>query len=126
MKKLILTGLSVDGDSQGVERLFVALSDHMWPGMVLKSGYKITEPSLPEKEDVAWVSSNDPNSVARNDDLLEGDPERGRKSDKEDLEPSTSKANLQNESENRVLPDAEEPDKELETNEWRPFDFEDL
>ncbi|KAK8607379.1 hypothetical protein V6N13_053118 [Hibiscus sabdariffa] len=43
--------LSVDGDLQGVERLYGALSAHMWPGMVLNSGDKITEPRLPEKED---------------------------------------------------------------------------
>ncbi|KAE8723149.1 Trigalactosyldiacylglycerol 1 isoform 4 [Hibiscus syriacus] len=43
--------LSVDGDLQGVERLFGALSAYMWPGMVLNSGDKITEPTLPEKED---------------------------------------------------------------------------
>ncbi|XVF18167.1 hypothetical protein REPUB_Repub10bG0189100 [Reevesia pubescens] len=43
--------LSVDGDLQGVERLYGALSAHMWPGMVLKSGDKITEPLLPEKEE---------------------------------------------------------------------------
>ncbi|OMO65393.1 Alpha/gamma-adaptin-binding protein p34, partial [Corchorus capsularis] len=43
--------LSVDGDLQGVERLYGALSAHMWPGMVLKSGDKITEPSLPEKKE---------------------------------------------------------------------------
>ncbi|KAM0910677.1 hypothetical protein ACQ4PT_013996 [Festuca glaucescens] len=43
--------LSVDGDSQGVERLFGALSAHMWPGMILKSGNKITTPSLIEKEE---------------------------------------------------------------------------
>ncbi|KQJ84220.1 uncharacterized protein LOC100844433 [Brachypodium distachyon] len=42
--------LSVDGDSQGVERLLGALSAHMWPGMILKSGNKITAPSLAEKE----------------------------------------------------------------------------
>lgn len=47
---LFWTGLSVDGDSQGIERLYGALSAHMWPGMILKSGDKITEPSLPEKE----------------------------------------------------------------------------
>lgn len=47
---LFLTGLSVDGDSQGVERLYGALSAHMWPGMILKSGNKITKPSLPDKE----------------------------------------------------------------------------
>lgn len=40
----------MDGDSQGVERLFGALSAHMWPGMILKSGNKITTPSLIEKE----------------------------------------------------------------------------
>lgn len=49
-KLLLLIGLSIDGDSQGVERLYGALSAHMWPGMVLKSGDKITEPSLPVKE----------------------------------------------------------------------------
>ncbi|CAH8310821.1 unnamed protein product [Eruca vesicaria subsp. sativa] len=39
--------LSVDGDCQGVERLFGALSAHMWPGMILKSGGdKINEPVL--------------------------------------------------------------------------------
>lgn len=37
----------MDGDSQGVERLFGALSAHMWPGMILKSGDKINEPVLP-------------------------------------------------------------------------------
>lgn len=45
-----LTGLSVDGDSQGLERLLGALSAHMWPGMILKSGNKITAPFLVEKE----------------------------------------------------------------------------
>lgn len=50
MEKLIISGLSINGDSQGVERLFGALSAHLWPGMILKSGDKITEPSLPEKE----------------------------------------------------------------------------
>ncbi|KAL2556623.1 uncharacterized protein Fot_01362 [Forsythia ovata] len=39
-------GLSVDGDSKGVERLYRALSAHMWPGMSLKSGEKITEKVL--------------------------------------------------------------------------------
>lgn len=43
--------LSVDGDSQGVERLFGALSAHMWPGMVLKSGNKILAPTLPERRE---------------------------------------------------------------------------
>ncbi|KAF3449238.1 hypothetical protein FNV43_RR09966 [Rhamnella rubrinervis] len=51
--------LSVDGDSQGVERLFGALSANMWPGMTLKSGDKITEPSLPEKEVLSDEESED-------------------------------------------------------------------
>uniref|UniRef100_A0A251LX76 Uncharacterized protein n=1 Tax=Manihot esculenta TaxID=3983 RepID=A0A251LX76_MANES len=38
--------LSADGDSQGVERLFGALSAHMWPGMILKSGNNITQTCL--------------------------------------------------------------------------------
>ncbi|CAH9146201.1 unnamed protein product [Cuscuta epithymum] len=45
--------LSVDGDSQGVERLEGALSAYMWPGMVLKSGDKIYAPSLPQDQDVS-------------------------------------------------------------------------
>ena len=40
----------MDGDSQGLERLFGALSAHMWPEMILKSGNRITAPSLVEKE----------------------------------------------------------------------------
>ena len=45
-----MTGLSVNGDSQGVDRILGALSAHMWPGMTLKSGDKIMEPSLPENQ----------------------------------------------------------------------------
>lgn len=40
----------MDGDSQGLERLFGALSAHMWPGMILKSGNRITVPTLIENE----------------------------------------------------------------------------
>lgn len=43
--------LSIDGDSQGVERLLGALSAHMWPGMNLKSGNRILTPILPERPD---------------------------------------------------------------------------
>ncbi|XP_043714323.1 uncharacterized protein LOC122662683 [Telopea speciosissima] len=50
--------LSVDGDLQGVERLFGALSAHMWPGMVLKSGNKIPEPSLPDNEELSEEESD--------------------------------------------------------------------
>ncbi|KAL1218818.1 hypothetical protein V5N11_033090 [Cardamine amara subsp. amara] len=49
--------LSVDGDSQGVERVFGALSAHMWPGMILKSGDKINEPVLPLGEELSEEES---------------------------------------------------------------------
>lgn len=50
--------LSVDGDLQGVQRLYGALSAHMWPGMVLKSGDKIHEPSLPEQKELSEEESD--------------------------------------------------------------------
>ncbi|XP_057456429.1 uncharacterized protein LOC130747496 [Lotus japonicus] len=50
--------LSVDGDLQGVERLYGALSAHMWPGMILKSGDRISQPSFPEKEDLSSEESD--------------------------------------------------------------------
>jgi hypothetical protein len=49
---MLFTGLSVDGDLQGVERIYGALSAHMWPGMVLKSGERISQPSFPEIEGI--------------------------------------------------------------------------
>ncbi|CAL1377374.1 unnamed protein product [Linum trigynum] len=48
--------LSVDGDSQGMERIFGALSAHMWPGMILKSGNKMAEQPIPEEEDLSEQS----------------------------------------------------------------------
>ncbi|MQM23654.1 hypothetical protein Taro_056721 [Colocasia esculenta] len=50
--------LSVDGDMQGVDRLFGALSVHMWPGMILKSGDKIMKPSLAEVEEYSDEESD--------------------------------------------------------------------
>ncbi|XP_060193483.1 uncharacterized protein LOC132622829 isoform X2 [Lycium barbarum] len=50
--------LSVDGDSQGVERLYGALSAFMWPGMILKSSDKINEPSLPEQQELSDEDSD--------------------------------------------------------------------
>ncbi|KAK7360355.1 hypothetical protein VNO77_02342 [Canavalia gladiata] len=50
--------LSMDGDLQGVERLYGALSAHMWPGMVLKSGDRISQPSFPEKEELSSEESD--------------------------------------------------------------------
>ncbi|XP_047979085.1 uncharacterized protein LOC125221004 [Salvia hispanica] len=51
--------LSVDGDSHGVDRLYGALSAHMWPGMLLKSGDRINEPSLPEQEELSEEEESD-------------------------------------------------------------------
>ncbi|XP_010266255.1 PREDICTED: uncharacterized protein LOC104603803 [Nelumbo nucifera] len=50
--------LSVNGDSQGVERLYGALSAHIWPGMILKSGSKIAEPCPFEKGDLSEEESD--------------------------------------------------------------------
>ncbi|KAF8405583.1 hypothetical protein HHK36_010490 [Tetracentron sinense] len=50
--------LSVDGDSQGVERLYGALSAHMWPGMILKSGTKIYQSSPLEKNELSEEESD--------------------------------------------------------------------
>ncbi|XP_073045258.1 uncharacterized protein [Primulina eburnea] len=52
-KRTLISCLSIDGDSQGVERLIGALSAHMWPGMLLKSGDKIHEPSLPDQSELS-------------------------------------------------------------------------
>lgn len=43
--------LSTDGDIQGVQRLYGALSAHMWPGMILKSGEAVTTQSPITKEE---------------------------------------------------------------------------
>jgi alpha- and gamma-adaptin-binding protein p34 len=43
-------GLSLNGDVQGLKRLFGALSAHMWHGMTMKSRNRIPAPFLLEKE----------------------------------------------------------------------------
>ncbi|XP_023551792.1 uncharacterized protein LOC111809649 isoform X1 [Cucurbita pepo subsp. pepo] len=50
--------LSIDGDIQGVQRLYGALSAHMWPGMILKTGDKITNPSFPKEEELSEEESD--------------------------------------------------------------------
>ncbi|KAK9130835.1 hypothetical protein Sjap_011322 [Stephania japonica] len=45
------TGLLIDGDSYGMERLDEALSAHTWPGMVVKYGDNIAEPLSEEESD---------------------------------------------------------------------------
>ncbi|KAG9440705.1 hypothetical protein H6P81_020870 [Aristolochia fimbriata] len=51
--------LSVDGDSQGVDRLYGALSAHMWPGMVLKSGNMVPHSVSVKKEDITSDEESD-------------------------------------------------------------------
>ncbi|XP_068653732.1 uncharacterized protein [Aristolochia californica] len=51
--------LSVDGDSQGVDRLYGALSAHMWPGMVLKSGNSVPNSASVKKEDITSDEESD-------------------------------------------------------------------
>ncbi|KAJ9172538.1 hypothetical protein P3X46_015765 [Hevea brasiliensis] len=150
--------LSTDGDSQGVERLFGALSAHMWPGMILKSGKSIIQPALPNKEDLSeeesdyefeyellsvssaepwddtnggWVSANGSSSVLdigasvnHNNHTTEHDRDNWVKFDNEELQPSTSMVELQDDKE--AVPKVADPNKDAETNEVTPFEFEDL
>ncbi|XP_068657045.1 uncharacterized protein [Aristolochia californica] len=51
--------LSVDGDSQGVDRLYGALSAHMWPGMVLKYGNSVPHSASIKKEDITSDEESD-------------------------------------------------------------------
>eukprot|EP00252_Welwitschia_mirabilis_P002522 TRINITY_DN12488_c0_g1_i1.p1 TRINITY_DN12488_c0_g1~~TRINITY_DN12488_c0_g1_i1.p1 ORF type:complete len:420 (-),score=104.86 TRINITY_DN12488_c0_g1_i1:63-1322(-) len=51
--------LSVNGDSQGIHRIWEALAAHMWPGMVMKSPGKLPNSSTSEgKEDFSEDESN--------------------------------------------------------------------
>eukprot|EP01018_Ginkgo_biloba_P020340 Gb_41501 [translate_table: standard] len=43
--------MSIDGDSQGVERIRSALSAHMWPGMTMKSQSKISDAPLQARKE---------------------------------------------------------------------------
>ncbi|PKA52118.1 Ras-related protein RABD2a [Apostasia shenzhenica] len=63
--------LSVEGDSQGVERLHGALSAHMWPGMVLKPGNSINVPTLFGRED----TTDDESDVEIEYEVLSAGPE---------------------------------------------------
>ncbi|CAK7355507.1 unnamed protein product [Dovyalis caffra] len=134
--------LSVDGDSQGVERLYGALSAHMWPGMILKSDNKITQPKLPDKEEISeeesdyefdyevlsagsaepwddtyggWVSANGATAIQ--------DVGGQEKFDKE-MQPSSSAMELLDDK--GVVPDVHEPCDNGDSDEVTPFDFEDL
>ncbi|PNX72625.1 GTP binding protein [Trifolium pratense] len=127
-----LNGLSVDGDLQGVERIYGALSAHMWPGMVLKSGERISQPSFPEMEEISseesdyeqdyevlsagsadwdeteqgWISATSldagGSSAPQNNPNTSCEHDDGSKSDKE-LQRTTSSAAFQDEGDTAVV-----------------------
>ncbi|KAK9010930.1 hypothetical protein V6N11_043795 [Hibiscus sabdariffa] len=122
--------LSVDGDLQGVERLFGALSAHMWPGMVLNSGDKITEPRVPEKED---SSEEEPDYQFEYEVLSAGSAEPGDDMFDEWVSASASNTFLDvgksvGEKIDGMEPNAGEPDQASasELDEDPHYDFEDL
>ncbi|KAM3394363.1 putative protein isoform X1 [Capsicum galapagoense] len=144
--------LSVDGDSQGAERLFGALSAYMWPGMILKSGDKITEPSLPEQQelsdeesdyeleyeilsagsaepwddtDIGWVSADGP--VATNG--MEGSAPNGKSEIglvRGEMQPSSSASELEGESDRKEMPRADATGDDSEDDKGITYDFENL
>ncbi|PHT49708.1 hypothetical protein CQW23_09455 [Capsicum baccatum] len=144
--------LSVDGDSQGAERLFGALSAYMWPGMILKSGDKITEPSLPEQQelsdeesdyeleyeilsagsaepwddtDIGWVSADGP--VATNG--MEGSAPNGKSEIglvRGEMQPSSSASELEGESDRKEMPRADAAGDDSEDDKGTTYDFENL
>ncbi|KAI9391283.1 hypothetical protein POPTR_007G064500v4 [Populus trichocarpa] len=112
--------------SPRIERLYGALSAHMWPAMILKSDNKISRPTLPDKEAEprddkygGWVSANGTTaipdvggSVAENNSIKECENENREKFGKEEIQPSSSATELLG-------------DKGV-SDEATPFDFEDL
>ncbi|XP_056689647.1 uncharacterized protein [Spinacia oleracea] len=128
----MLTGPSIDGDSQVVARLHGAVSAHMWPGMVLKSGNRILAPTLPDRQESSdeesdyeaeyevlsggsaelwddiednWVSSIPPNASS----------DRKSISDAEKAEPSASKSSK-----------CREKDKDVEFKEVEDYISDDI
>lgn len=142
----LITGLSVDGDSQGVERLLGALSAHMWPGMVLKSGDTINQPSLPEQEDSS--DEEEPNYEFEYEILSAGSVEPWDDTDVSwvsatndmepvagDMQPSTSTSQSQSQSQSqeeiaiereRAIPEAREELDEGNEEGGVPFELEDM
>ncbi|KAM7274218.1 hypothetical protein ACFE04_028882 [Oxalis oulophora] len=148
--------LSVDGDSQGVERLYGALSAHMWPGMVLKSGNKITEPSLPEKEESSdeesdfeleyevlsagsawddteeWVSASGTHSNLENSSGTKSVGQNGAShnddddNDDKDKEHPQPSTSVQSEKDNGEVIYNEASENGNESDKDTPFDFEDM
>lgn len=143
--------LSIDGDSQGVERLLGALSAHMWSGMILKSGDTINQPSLPENQDLSeedsdyeieyeilsagsaepwddtdggWVSATVP--VAQNLDRRDYNEERDIRLVGGEMLPSTSTSQVQEEIDERAMPDTHKPEEALDVDEGSHYELEDL
>ncbi|CAN4116707.1 unnamed protein product [Withania somnifera] len=139
--------LSVDGDSQGVERLFGALSAYMWPGMILKSGDKITEPSLPEQQelsdeesdyeleyeilsagsadpwddtDIGWVSAD----AGAKGSVPNEKNEIGLVSG--EMQPSSSASQLEGENDRKEIPGVDAADGDSEDDKGTTYDFENL
>ncbi|KAG5134453.1 hypothetical protein JHK82_025641 [Glycine max] len=146
--------LSIDGDLQGVERLYGALSAHMWPGMVLKSGDRINQPSFPEKEELSseesdyeqeyevlsagsadwdeseqgWVSASSlgaGGSAPQNNPGTDGQHEDEIKSDKES-HPTTSSPTIQDESDKDVVHNIMDSKGDGKENEAKCLELEDL
>lgn len=145
--------LSMDGDSQGVERLFGALSAYMWPGMILKSGDKITEPSLPEQQelsdeesdyeleyeilsagsadpwddtDIGWVSADAPATTTGTEGSVpNGKSEVGLV--RGEMQPSSSASQLEGESDRKEISRADAADGGSEDDDkGTTYDFENL
>ncbi|KAL5172919.1 Ras-related protein RabC [Glycine soja] len=146
--------LSIDGDLQGVERLYGALSAHMWPGMVLKSGNRINQLSFPEKEELSseesdyeqeyevlsagsadwdesehgWISASSLDSggsAPQNNPGTVGQHEDGIKSDKES-HPTTSSTAIQDESEKDMVHNTMDSEGDGKENEGKCLELEDL
>ncbi|KAL6498880.1 hypothetical protein OROHE_026480 [Orobanche hederae] len=144
--------LSVDGDSQGVDRLYGALSAHMWAGMLLKSGDRISEPSLPDREelseeesdyeaeyeklscgsaepwdDVGWMSAEGPErNSERDNDTLDRESEVGSFGEEYQASASTSRLAEEIDKEEATPAANTECDGVLEVDEDKTYDFEDL
>ncbi|KAM6588499.1 hypothetical protein CsatA_011104 [Cannabis sativa] len=140
--------LSVHGDLQGVERLSGALSAHMWPGMILKSGDRITVPSFPEREDLSeeesdyeleyeilsggsaepwddtdkeWVSASvaSPQGNSNLENVI--------KYDREEMRPSTSGTAFHDENDKAdMIPHPEDSNQALKPDQGSHFEFEEL
>ncbi|KAL2348300.1 hypothetical protein Fmac_002300 [Flemingia macrophylla] len=147
--------LSIDGDLQGVERLYGALSAHMWPGMVLKSGDRINQPSFPEKEELSseesdyepeyevlsagsadlwdeseqgWVSASSLDaggSASQKNPSADGQHKDGIKFDKES-QPTTSSNAIQDKSDKDVVHDIMNSEGDETADKGNCLDLEDL